>query len=126
MSLKVVLPLPPNRANDRSHWRKVHREKKAYYELATFQLLLQSDYGRRVRAEGGDYFNVTATLYVKAKMDDDNAVARLKWPLDTLVNNGLLFSDKRPWCTLTGIPEQQIDRKHPRVEIVIDVQEDFS
>ena len=60
---------------------------------------------------------VTAKLYVWSQMDDDNAVARLKWVLDALKLSGLVRDDKRPWCSLTGIPAQEIDRSKQRVEI---------
>lgn len=40
-------------------------------------------------------------------MDDDNAVARLKWCFDLLVERGLLVDDKRPHLTLAVIPEQR-------------------
>jgi hypothetical protein len=79
------------------------------------------DYKERVMAKlRGDRYRVTATLYVHNRMDDDNAVARLKWPLDALVAAGLLVDDKRPYCELTGIPKQTIARREPRVELLLE------
>ena len=60
---------------------------------------------------------LTATLYVWGRMDPDNAVARLKWPIDCLVGHGLLRDDNGRWLDFTEIPKQVIDRKNPRVEI---------
>lgn len=117
--IRVVLPLPPNRANDRSHWRKVHRTRSGYLAAAWTRAIAQTkatERGFRMAPP----MKVTATLYVWAKMDDDNAVARLKWPLDALKHAGLLRDDKRPWCTLTGIPEQTIDRANPRIELTLE------
>lgn len=50
---------------------------------------------------------VSAVLYLRQRMDDDNSVARLKWPLDLLKARGLIVDDKRPHLELVGIPEQR-------------------
>jgi hypothetical protein len=113
--MKLTLPLPPNRANARGHWRKIQREKEAYDNRAHLELFRQ--FGAFPFVNVVDPVNVTATLYVWSVMDDDNCVARLKWPLDCLKRYGLIVDDKHPHCTLTGIPEQVIDRKNQRVEI---------
>ena len=34
-----------------------------------------------------------ATIYCGGRMDDDNAIARLKWPVDWMVTRGYLAGD---------------------------------
>ena len=116
MSLHLVLPLPPNRGNDRSHWRKVQREKAAYYKAAWVRILQQTRPTDRGARED-QRIRLTAKLYVWNKYDPDGAVALLKWPIDSLRYAHVLFEDKEPHCTLSGIPKQEIDRKNPRVEL---------
>lgn len=120
--MKLILPLPPNRANARGHWSKRYKGQKAYRTRALIAIRHQCG---PLPPGGGAGISqnarrVTATLYVYNRMDDDNAVARLKWPLDALVAAGLLVDDKRPWCELTGIPEQVIDRRDPRIELELE------
>lgn len=109
----VELPLPPNRANDRSHWRKVAREKEAYYEAARVLLVNQTGPVRRKQTKAFR-IRLTATLYVWSLSDPDNAVSRLKWPIDALVAHGLLYEDRGVYLDL-AMPEQVIDRANPRV-----------
>ena len=125
--MKLTLPLPPNRANAREHWRVTHKKKKAYYAEAQRALMdqrlwvLDMATGKpRVRAERPctKPMRLTATLYVWAKMDRGNLVARLKWLEDSLVNYGLLVDDSEEWLDLQ-MPRQVIDRKNQRVEIVL-------
>jgi hypothetical protein len=51
-------------------------------------------------------------------MDDDNALARIKWAADWLQTRGYIVDDKRPHCRFT-IPEQVIDRKNQRLVLTI-------
>ena len=118
-SVRLTLQLPANRANAREHWAATHGHRRAYKEQAYLDLYHQLGPPRQVKNRI-DPAIVTATLYVWSIMDDDNAVARLKWPLDALVTFGILQDDRRPHCQLAGIPEQVIDRKRPRVELVIE------
>ena len=125
--MKLTLPLPPNRANAREHWRATHKKKVAYYAKAERALRGQCEWvmdmgtGRpRVRAERPctKPMRLTATLYVWAKMDRGNLVARLKWLEDALVNYGLLVDDNEEWLDLQ-MPTQVIDRKNRRVEVTL-------
>jgi hypothetical protein len=113
VSLHLVLPLPPNRANDRSHWRKVHAQKSAYYAAAGIFLYQQAG-PRQTRTP--KRVTLCARLYVKNLNDPDNLVSRLKWPIDLLVLHGLLYEDRGAWLDLQ-MPTQEIDRKRPRVEL---------
>ena len=118
-ALRIVLPVPPNRGNDRSHWRKVAREKAAYYAAARVRILQQTTVAQRA-AGPDDHFVVSAALFVWNRFDDDGAVALLKWPIDALGYARVLYQDKRPWCALAGIPNQHIDRKSPHIVLLIE------
>ena len=119
--MKLTLPLPPNRANAREHWRVTHRKKVAYYEKA--EMALTTQYTSRVP---GIYvpisqlspqrMRLSARFYLWNKMDRGNLTARLKWIEDVLVNYGLLVDDNEKWLDLQ-MPTQVIDRKNQRVEI---------
>ena len=118
--IRLTLPLPPNRANAREHWRVTHRKKKKYYELAHNALRTQElelPYGCRRPT-------LTATFYVWSKMDPDNAAARMKFPIDALVKFGLLVDDSEKHLDFTEIPKQVIDRKSQRVEITLSERDD--
>jgi Holliday junction resolvase RusA-like endonuclease len=110
--MKLTLPLPPNRGNAREHWRVTQNRKKVYYQLAHVAIRNQT-IGIQAMATGPR--KVTAKLYVWGIMDRDNAVARLKWPLDALVHAGLLMDDNPQWCKLE-MPTQEIDRTNRRIE----------
>ena len=114
--MKLTLPLPPNRANAREHWRVTHRKKMEYYSDADMALLRQRRVGPPVVSEPPGRQRLTATLYLWATMDRDNLMARLKWPIDLLVRYGLLVDDNEKWLDLQ-MPTQVIDRKNQRVEI---------
>lgn len=117
--MKLTLPLPPNRANAREHWRVTHRNKVEYYIQANLWIHRQMsllDRPSRSKAALGSRPTLTATFYLWAKMDRDNLVARLKWPIDCLVRYGLLVDDNEKWLDLQ-MPTQVIDRKNQRVEI---------
>jgi len=117
MRITVTLPMPPNLANARMHWRKKTQAHAAWKQRAIVgepQLR-----GRRPRRPY-ERVVVTAVLYPRQLMDDDNAVARLKWCLDLLKDRGLIVDDKRPHLVLGGIPEQRVGGKPTRIELTIE------
>lgn len=111
--MKLVLPLPPNMANGRMHWRAKNKKREQYEERAWYWC---ADARQRPPRTPLPTATLRATLYVHNIMDTDGAVARLKWPVDFLVKGGWLTDDNPKVLTWT-IPEQAIDRKNPRVEI---------
>ncbi len=111
--IELTLPLPPNRANAREHWRVTHRKKMAYYARADLALRAQPEAMRVALGR----ITLTATMYVWNKGDADNATSRLKWVLDSLVRNGVLMDDNDYWLDFTEIPKQVVDRKNMRVVI---------
>lgn len=112
--MKIVLPLPPNRANARWHWRTENKKKSDYYWRALVHGICRSPVKPYARAR------ITATLYVWNKMDEDNLMARLKWPLDWLVLNRFITDDGPKVLKWTGLPEQVVDRKNQRIEIELE------
>jgi hypothetical protein len=118
--LKITLPLPPNIANGRMHWRTKHARRTAYVEQAKMWLLLRdftlpSWYSERLPLPLAE---LGATLYLHSLMDDDGALSRLKWPIDVLVRQGYLVDDSRKHCRMT-IPEQVIERDKSRQKVEI-------
>ena len=114
--LTFVLPLPPNLANARLHWRKKHRERKAY--MAQLDALWLARQLPAVPLPTPQSVTLESHLYVWSFLDDDNALARIKYAADWLVRAGYLVDDKRPHCRFT-IPEQTVDRKAQRLEITL-------
>lgn len=119
--IHLVLPLPPrltNSAKGRSrHWRALENEKKAYWERLDLLRML-----RKLPpppAAPIEHAEATAVLYLWNPMDDDGAMARMKWPMDWLKRSGYIRDDRRKNLRWTGLPDQEIDRKNPRVELEI-------
>ncbi len=110
----MTLPLPPNMSNSRRHWRVTLREKKAYW--AKLDLLLAVKYLPRPTMLCPAEF--LSTLFVWQEMDDDGAMSRIKWIPDWLAANGYIEGDHRSQLRIR-VPEQVIDRKNQRVEVVI-------
>lgn len=113
--LELTFPMPVNIANARLHWAVKSRKHNEWKLRA-----IVGERGLRGRHRPIQKCQVTAVLYARQRMDDDNAVARLKWPLDLLKERGLIVDDKRPHLMLTGIPEQ---RQSSPQRIVLTVQE---
>lgn len=120
MTHLITFPMPTNMANGRMHWAtkvKYHNQWKTRAIVGEKMLR-----GRRP-SRPWQRVRVTAVLHVRQLMDDDNAVSQLKWCLDLLQERGVILNDKRPYCTLTGIPEQRVGSKPTRVELQVEVLE---
>ena len=110
--MKLVLPLPPNRANARWHWRTEKRKKDAYFMRCMVAL------PKRPRVPFARA-SMRVTAYTHQEMDVDNLNARMKWPLDWLVRAGFIVDDSPKnldWLTM----EQQVDRKNQRIEVELE------
>ena len=112
--MRVTLPLPPNMANSRMHWRTKNRKRQDYYQYA--MVLAMKDAPRAPLPKA----RVRVTLYVWALMDYDNMIARLKWPLDVLVDAGWIVDDGPDCLEFAEMPSQFVDRKGQRVEIELE------
>ena len=113
--MRFVLPLPPNIANARWHWAQRNRHRTSYLTLCTV-----ADHRRPPEPIAPAV--VTATLYVHNMMDDDNAVARLKWAIDWLKVREII-EDDHPACMTLAEVRQVVDRKRPRVEIRVEAMD---
>lgn len=108
-TLMLVVPMPPSLTNSgrgRSrHYRSVTRAKHQYWKQLDERVVLgdlPSLYAPIGRAR------LASTMYLGAQMDADNAMARHKWVLDWLQNNGYLHNDKLiEW---TAVPKQVVKR----------------
>lgn len=114
--MRFVMPLPPNRANQRKHWKAALREKKNYWDqlnvLAVTRQLPQPP------ERAPHFVRIESTLYVWAMMDVDNSFGRLKYVLDWLKGWGYIADDSPKHLAL-DTPKQIIDRKNQRLEIEI-------
>lgn len=114
--MKLTLPLPPNLANGRGHWRKRYAKQTAYMQKCdTLQLIGKVPRPPREPVGG----KISATFYVWSLNDLDNLMARFKWAGDWLVTRGYIAGDSPRDIEWAGIPEQVVDRKNPRLVITI-------
>ena len=116
--MKIRLPLPPNMANSRMHWRVKQKRRKEYELLCDVQPASHFP-GPGVYTFPLPKARIRATLYVWSEMDGDNLMARLKWPVDWLVKNGYLVDDS-PRHLEWEMPKQVVDRKDRRIEIELE------
>lgn len=103
----LTLPLPPNLANSRQHWRVKLNAKKEYWkrlDLVHAAKLLP-------RYDVPPVVTVSAAIVVGGLMDTDNLFARLKWALDWLVANGYLPGDRPDQLIWADIPTQTVKRR---------------
>jgi hypothetical protein len=110
-ALTLSLPMPLNIANARLHWRVKQNAKVAYFDtLDTMQAakLLPAPPKTPLAAP-----RIAVVMTLGNRMDLDNAMARLKWPLDFLQSRGYIVNDKDlQW---EGMPTQRVTRSSPSV-----------
>ena len=106
--------MPENLANARLHWRKKNALRKAYFEDCDYLQaigVLPSPPAVPFAAP-----RIRSLMYLGARMDTDNAMARHKWPLDYLQTRGYIVNDRAlDWRTF---PEQVVGRRD-RYAIII-------
>jgi hypothetical protein len=115
--ISVMLPTPPNRANQSRGRAGVEGFYKKKYirncgrELAEAKMAARR-LGIRLPLAAADY---TAEIQVGKKMDFDNLVARLKWAIDALVYGGIIADDGPGVFWPSSVPTQVVVRgKHPK------------
>jgi len=108
---RLVLPLPPNRANARWHWRTEKKLRENYYLICT---VLHPRPLKTVLTR----CSIACDLYLWGQMDVDNAYGRLKWALDWM--QGRYILDDSPDVIETLTLKQHIDRKNQRLEIEVE------
>lgn len=110
-ALVFVLPMPENLANSRMHWRAKLSKRQRYETLLTN--LLHARHLPGVPVLPFERVTVYAQLRLWSGMDEDNAVARCKWPLDWIVKAGYVEDDRRKHLRWGAFPEQVVTRKLP-------------
>jgi Holliday junction resolvase RusA-like endonuclease len=114
-SMVIVLPLPPRELspNARPHWAVKARAVRCYREAA-YLSALASRPGRPLQAA-----KVTACFFFRdrRRRDRDNLLASLKPAFDGIADARVVTND----AGLIHMPvEQCVDRRDPRVEIVVE------
>lgn len=117
--LVLTVPLPPNQANGRMHWRVKNQKRKAY--LAACDALQLTGKIPPPPLRAWDRARLTAVCYVGAEHDLDNLMARAKWSIDWLVSRGYIEDDKGKHLEWTGFPEQVVKRGQDyRIELTLE------
>lgn len=116
--LRFVVPMPPNIANARLHWRAKNRKRTEFFDRCDWLMAAKilpappEKPFRRVAVE--------AVLHLGAAMDHDNAFSRLKWPMDWLVRRGYLVDDRASNVRWDGMPQQVVKRNQDyRIELTL-------
>lgn len=105
----VDLPLPLNRGNARLHWATMNRQKKKYMNLCT--ILKANGHLPKPPRMPPLKSVITCHVIVGAQMDDDNLMARLKWPIDWMVKWDYLRGDSPDYLVWGSKPTQEVKRK---------------
>jgi len=112
-SYTLILPLPLNKANSRMHWAVERKRRLQYFDTA--DLLCAKVVRQRKKYPPSVQTTLAATFYLWSSMDQDNLMARLKWPVDWLIHAGFIVDDSPAYLLHLGIPKQEIDRKYQRL-----------
>lgn len=115
--LVFVLPLPPNMANARLHWKAKLRARQEYEQ--TCELLRMAKRLPRVPASPFPSATIAAHFAVWSLNDEDNLMARAKWPLDWIVKAGYLLDDRKKCLSWAGLPTQEVNRKAPALTLTL-------
>lgn len=120
----LELPLPPNLANSRMHWRVRTRKGKAYRLAARVAIL-----NARLADKQWPHISVRPRFYVWNMMDIDNAFGRLKWAMDALTRSGVIPDDRPAFVRYetdpdTGGPYQVITRTPGGQKLVLEITPD--
>lgn len=112
VTLELRFPMPRNITNwasGGSNWRARAAAKKLYFT----QLDLMQQAGLLPVPPAKPFTSATLASVMRLgnAMDDDNAMARHKFPLDWLKTRGYIADDRRQNLRWVGIPAQIVARK---------------
>lgn len=115
-TLVFKIPMPPTLTNSgkgRSrHWRVIEREKEQYWTLLTIAKQFKTI--PPPPAVPWEKARIQSLMVLGGAMDDDNAMARHKWPIDWLVRNGYIKSDRKSCLVWADFPTQRVSRKEDK------------
>lgn len=115
--ISLVLPMPHNKANTRTHWRVEAGMKQAY--LGCLDSMLAQKLMPRPPKTPPAKVSITATMYLTRRMDTGNAMNRFKYVEDWLVRNGYLTDDREACLEWLTFPKQVTGNPPPRLEITL-------
>jgi hypothetical protein len=77
------------------HWAVKDKKRSDYFSACALAALISAKGGEHdpKKWDAPEKARVKATIYCGGKMDHDNAIARLKWPIDWLVRCAYLKDD---------------------------------
>lgn len=108
---QIEMPLPPNMANGRAHWRTKDRQRNEYKNATHIHLLQRKILRPWLAKDMPEKVRISAHIVVGGLMDIDNLFARMKWALDYLVDDRILRGDSPKHIEWDGIPTQEVSRK---------------
>lgn len=120
--IRMSLPLPPNVANLRGHWRVRRRTLRAWRDRALGRMVQQGYY---YPSEPWARARIRCAFWLASgtRMDRDNLAARQKPILDFLKQEkggAGFFVDDSPDILEVLEPTQAFDHTDPRVEITLE------
>lgn len=116
--LRFVVPMPPNMANGRMHWRVKENARSKYF--CTLNLMQLAGSFPKAPDPTPARASIHARMFLGAQMDHDNAVARLKWAIDWLRANRYIAGDNPKQLEWDGFPEQVVKRDgNYRIELTV-------
>lgn len=108
-TLTLEVPMPPNIANGRQHWRVKLNAKHAYYNALD---MLQA--AGKIPAPPSKPIaraKIDAVMHLANRMDTGNAMHRAeKWPCDWLKTRGYIVDDSPAHLEWLSFPEQHVRR----------------
>lgn len=119
--LRLVMPMPPsltNASGKSRHWRTVERARVQYFELC--DVLVHAERWPAPPPQPLERATLASVMYLGGEMDEENAAARHKWPIDWLVQAQYLVDDRRKNLRWTAFPEQVVRRgQRYRLELTL-------
>ena len=117
--LTLLMDAPPQKGNERGHWKARWGRRKAYFNAQDSRQL--AGLIPPPPAKPMDRVRIRAHLYLWNQMDPDNLTSRLKDAIDWCVSRGYLLSDS-PVVIRELVVEQEIDRQKDG-RLVLEIEE---
>lgn len=116
--LYFVVPMPPNLANARLHWRAKDRKRTEFF--ASCDWLQATKMVPAPPAKPVERATLRVVMHLGAAMDTDNAMARTKWAIDWLTSRRYIVDDRQSVLEWEGFPIQVVKRDgNYRIELTL-------